>query len=201
MAVMVSIDREEKDMEFKMKEKVNFDSLVLKKKILGETLEIITNKTNYTITDLQFYLMISFVNALVEENVIVYCLADEDKLMDKLENVIEPLFNEHIKNNQELFYIYNELTDDLIDFMEREHENNLSVVGILNSMVEVLSGVDYQKIIDLISNTVEEKTPEKNDKKEKEIKPLTIENAEIESEKMKALIKQFAVNKNENTIQ
>lgn len=201
MAVMVSIDREEKDMEFKMKEKVNFDSLVLKKKILGETLEIITNKTNYTITDLQFYLMISFVNALVEENVIVYCLADEDKLMDKLENVIEPLFNEHIKNNQELFYIYNELTDDLIDFMEREHENNLSVVGILNSMVEVLSGVDYQKIIDLISNTVEEKTPEKNDKKEKEIKPLTIEDAGIESEKMKALINQFAVNKNENTIQ
>lgn len=188
-------------MEFKMKEKVNFDSLVLKKKILGETLEIITNKTNYTITDLQFYLMISFVNALVEENVIVYCLADEDKLMDKLENVIEPLFNEHIKNNQELFYIYNELTDDLIDFMEREHENNLSVVGILNSIVEVLSEVDYQKIIDLIGNTVGEKAPETNDKKEKEIKPLTIEQAEIESEKMKALINQFAVNKNEDTIQ
>ncbi len=187
-------------MEFKMKENINFDSLVLKKKILGETLEIITNKTNYTITDLQFYLMISFVNALVEENVIVYCLADEDKLMDKLEKVIEPLFNEHIKSNQELFYIYNELTDDLIDFMEREHENNLSVVGILNSMVEVLSGVDYQKIIDMIGNTVGEKTPETDDKKEKEIKPLTIEQAEIESEKMKALINQFAVNKNEDTI-
>lgn len=187
-------------MEFKMKEKVNFDSLVLKKKILGETLEIISNKTNYTITDLQFYLMISFVNALVEENVIVYCLADEDKLMDKLENVIEPLFNEHIKNNKELFYIYNELTDDLVDFMEREHENNLSVVGILNSVVEVLSGIDYQKIVDIVNNTVGEKTPNENEKKEKEIKPLTVEEAEIESEKMKALISQFAVNKNENAI-
>lgn len=187
-------------MEFKMKEKVNFDSLVLKKKILGETLEIITNKTNYTITDLQFYLMISFVNALVEENVIVYCLADEDKLMDKLENVIEPLFNEHIKNNQELFYIYNELTDDLIDFMEREHENNLSVVGILNSIIEVLSGIDYKKLLDMVNNTIDEKssTPEEENKI---IKKLSVEEAEIESDKMKALINQFATQKQTNTVE
>lgn len=186
-------------MEFKMKETVNFDSLVLKKKILGETLEIISNKTNYTITDLQFYLMISFVNALVEENVIVYCLADEDKLMDKLENVIEPLFNEHIKNNKELFYIYNELTDDLIDFMEREHENNLSVVGILNSIMDALSGIDYQRVLDIVNSTIEEKTEEVT-KKEKEIKTLTADEAAIESEKMRALINQFAVKK-ENTIE
>ena len=186
-------------MDFKMKETVNFDSLVLKKKILGETLEIISNKTNYTITDLQFYLMISFVNALVEENVIVYCLADEDKLMDRLENVIEPLFNEHIKNNKEIFYIYNELTDDLVDFMEREHENNLSVVGILNSIMDALSGIDYQRVLDIVNSTIEEKTEEVT-KKEKEIKTLTADEAAIESEKMKALINQFAVKK-ENTVE
>lgn len=186
-------------MDFKMKETVNFDSLVLKKKILGETLEIISNKTNYTITDLQFYLMISFVNALVEENVIVYCLADEDKLMDRLENVIEPLFNEHIKNNKEIFYIYNELTDDLVDFMEREHENNLSVVGILNSIMDALSGIDYQRVLDIVNSTIEEKTQEVT-KKEKEIKTLTADEAAIESEKMKALINQFAVKK-ENTVE
>ena len=186
-------------MDFKMKETVNFDSLVLKKKILGETLEIISNKTNYTITDLQFYLMISFVNALVEENVIVYCLADEDKLMDRLENVIEPLFNEHIKNNKEIFYIYNELTDDLVDFMEREHENSLSVVGILNSIMDALSGIDYQRVLDIVNSTIEEKTEEVT-KKEKEIKTLTADEAAIESEKMKALINQFAVKK-ENTVE
>jgi hypothetical protein len=67
-------------------------------------------------------------------------------------------------------------------------------------VVEVLSGIDYQKIVDIVNNTVGEKTPNENEKKEKEIKPLTVEEAEIESEKMKALISQFAVNKNENTI-
>lgn len=188
-------------MEFKMKENINFNSLVLKKKILGETLEVITNKNNYTITDLQFYLMISFVNALVEENVIVYCLADEDKLMEKLENIIEPLFNEKIKSNNELYEIYNELTDDLIDFMEREHENNLSITGILNSIIEVLSGIDYQKLLDMVNNTIDEKSSAPEETENKIIKKLSVEEAEIESDKMKALINQFATQKQANTVE
>ena len=187
-------------MEFKMKENIDFDSLVLRKKILGETIEIITNKNNYTVTDLQFYLMISFVNALVEENVIVYCLSEEDKLMEKLEKVIEPLFNQHIKTNERAYEVYNLLIDDLIDYMEREHENSLSVVGILTSIAEVLSEIDYQKLLDMVNNTIDGKLGEEEIKEQKTIKKLTVEEAEIESDKMKALINQFATNKQTNTV-
>lgn len=183
-------------MEFKMKENVNFDSFVLRKKILGETLEIISTTSNYTITDLSFYLMISFVDALVEENVVVYCLSDEEKLTEKLETIIEPLFFEKIKGDEHIYSIYEELLDELIDYMEREYESNLSVVGILNSVLETLSNIDYQKILSMINYTVEEKQP---DKKEKEVRVLTAEEAEIESEKMKDLINQFTVKKG-NTI-
>ena len=184
-------------MDFKMKENVNFNSLVLKKKILGETLEIITSRDNYTITDLQFALMIGFVNAIVEENVIVYCLADEDKLIDRLTNDVEPLFIEHIINNAEAYDVYVELTDEFIDYMEREHENNLSIVGVLNSIINVIGDLDISKLLDVFMNVA---NAAEDTEKEKEVKPLTVESAMIESDKMKDLISQFVVNKSTNTI-
>lgn len=187
-------------MDFKMKENVNFDSFVLRKKILGETLEIISTTSNYTITDLSFYLMISFVDALVEENVVVYCLSDEEKLTEKLETIIEPLFFEKIKSDTHIYGIYEELLDELIDYMEREHENGLSVAGILSSVIDALSGIDYQKLLDMVNNTIEEKTSNEGvDTKNKEVKILTAEEAAVESDKMKALINQFTVKK-EDTI-
>lgn len=188
-------------MNFKMKENVNFNSLVLKKKILGETLEIITSTSNYTITDLQFYLMISFVNALVEENIIVYCLADEDKLIDRLTNDVEPLFVEHIINNAEAYDVYVELTNELIDYMEREHENNLSIIGVVNSVIDTISNADLSQVVNMMSDFINHNANSTTDKQDKEIKPLTVEEASIESDKMKALISQFAVNKQANTIE
>ena len=100
-------------MDFKMKENVNFNSLVLKKKILGETLEIITSRDNYTITDLQFALMIGFVNAIVEENVnemIANVASEIQKLAEESNNsalqiskIIDNLLNEIVSNPNEKY--------------------------------------------------------------------------------------------------
>lgn len=183
-------------MEFNFKKNVNGDSLIIRKKIIDEAIQLVTNTTNYTNTDLKFYLMLSLVDVFVEENIIVYCLSDDEKLDEKLVNTIEPLFCDLMSKNEELKNIYEELYIELQEYMNRECKNNRSSMGVLNNIIKNIGEIDFTSMINYLDNLLNKDNEESN---EKITKIKTIQNAEEESEKIKELINQFTINKNENT--
>lgn len=175
-------------MEFTKKEKVNFDSFTIRKRILDETIEMMGGKVNYTDNDIKFNLMLSLMNEMVNENIIVYCLADEDKLQDKLLKEVEPFFDEQLKD-EKVAQVFNELFIEVKEYLTREDRINTSVSGSLNKALEILASIDYEGLYNkyLKASDKEDSTTETVKAKEK----LTPEEGKMENEKMKELINKF----------
>lgn len=169
-------------MKFKQKEAFNFKSFTERKRIIEEVLDLLVVRSNFTSTDIHFYTMMAFVNAMVEENIIVYCMAEEDKLMDKLLNEVEPAFEELTQDDM-IYGYYHSIVDEVEDYMLREFENNQSFVSIINRGLEMLGELDYVKVFETIRSLMPETI-------QKEM-PKTTAIAEEESQKIKDLISKY----------
>ncbi len=169
-------------MKFKQKEAFNFKSFTERKRIIEEVLDLLVVRSNFTSTDIHFYTMMAFVNAMVEENIIVYCMAEEDKLMDKLLNEVEPAFEE-LTQDEMVYAYYHSIVEEVEDYMFREYESNQSLVSIINKALEMIGELDYNKILE----TVHKFAPAEI----KDDLPKTNKMAEEESQKIKDLISKY----------
>lgn len=199
---MVKDFREEKDMDYKLKENINVNSLTFRKKVMEETIDLMGVIKNYTLSDLRFNLMLGFLDNVIEGNILLEELAKSTRLVSELEDTIEPLYNDVIVSNELYLQVYNELLKEIIDYANREVENNHNLTGLLYNIIDGLGELKQEDVMFVLNQvavwaankfvpTSEQKElikKEKNTKTETEKKESSID---IQDQKMLDLIEKF----------
>lgn len=180
-------------MEIKMKEKVNTNSFTFKKRVIEESIELLGRKMNYVENDVYFVTMISFLNNMVENNLIIETLYDENNLEAKMYEVVEPLFEQYVLADENILTDFNNIAEQIVAYMERETKLRCHVTGYIYDLTQELGGLpveDLKIMIDSLLNIIGMKSgkvaPKKTDAEIKQEAKQDIENL-----KMKALIEQF----------
>jgi hypothetical protein len=199
----MALAREEKDMEYKLKENVKVDSLTFRKKVLEETIDLMGVIKNYTATDLEFNLMLGFLDNMIEGDTLLESLAQSTRLVNEIEDKIEPLYQDIIVNNELNLQAYNSLLEELKDYCDREVESNRRITGLLYTILEEVGDLNQEQLMDIINQVVDLASNgfmQKMKYNIKEEKPViapkkTPEEIKIENEKILELVNKFANHK------
>ena len=186
-------------MEIKLKEQVNVNSLTFKKRVIEEAIELLGKKRNYIDNDIDFVVMITFVNGLAENNVVIESLYDEANLETKISTEIEPLFEKEVLNKEDRLAVYKDIVSQMKEYMKREAANRVSIAGVIYDLLEELGNMPIEDLVKNITsiissgifnslNSSEAKEVESKQTDE-EIKQEVLE--DIDNLKMKALIEKF----------
>lgn len=186
-------------MEIKLKEQVNVNSLTFKKRVIEEAIELLGRKRNYIDNDIDFVVMITFVNGLAENNVVIESLYDEANLETKISTEIEPLFEKEVLNKEDRLAVYKDIVNQMKEYMKREAANRVSIAGVIYDLLEELGNMPIEDLVKNITsiissgifnslNSSEAKEVESKQTDE-EIKQEVLE--DIDNLKMKALIEKF----------
>lgn len=186
-------------MEIKLKEQVNVNSLTFKKRVIEEAIELLGRKRNYIDNDIDFVVMITFVNGLAENNVVIESLYDEANLETKISTEIEPLFEKEVLNKEDRLAVYKDIVSQMKEYMKREAANRVSIAGVIYDLLEELGNMPIEDLVKNITsiissgifnslNSSEAKEVELKQTDE-EIKQEVLE--DIDNLKMKALIEKF----------
>lgn len=186
-------------MEIKLKEQVNVNSLTFKKRVIEEAIELLGRKRNYIDNDIDFVVMITFVNGLAENNVVIESLYDEANLETKISTEIEPLFEKEVLNKEDRLAVYKDIVNQMKEYMKREAANRVSIAGVIYDLLEELGNMPIEDLVknitsiissgifnSLNSSEAKEVEPKQTDE---EIKHEVLE--DIDNLKMKALIEKF----------
>ena len=186
-------------MEIKLKEQVNVKSLTFKKRVIEEAIELLGRKRNYIDNDIDFVVMITFVNGLAENNVVIESLYDEANLETKISTEIEPLFEKEVLNKEDRLAVYKDIVSQMKEYMKREAANRVSIAGVIYDLLEELGNMPIEDLVknitsiissgifnSLNSSEAKEVEPKQTDE---EIKQEVLE--DIDNLKMKALIEKF----------
>lgn len=206
---MVNINnREEKDMEFKIKENVNVNGFTFRKKVMEEMEGIKNYNRNYSINDIKFFTMITFLNNISEDEKLLIELAKQQDLIPFMEKEVEPLYEKYILHNEDNLKAFNEIVEDLIGYYERENKNYHHITGMIYNILEEIGDLEQKDIIEVIKNvsTTILKLAEEgkmnvnifnkdNDSKKKILTDEKVKD-DIKNSKMQQLIDQYKVNDN-----
>lgn len=186
-------------MDMKIKENVNFNSFTFRKRVIEESLDLIGKKRNYIINDIYFITMIAMVNNIVEDDMIIELLYNEEELENKIYEIVEPIFNSNIMSNEDGKKAFTEISEDIIDYIDRDVYSRTNVVGFLYDIFEGLGDIDVAQLKEGIAKASEfakneleraSKNAESIGKpKDKDIMKEALD--DIENAKMKALIESF----------
>lgn len=186
-------------MKLNIKENIEKD-YTFKKKVLDEAIELFGENENYTDTDLEIYLMISFLDNLTEGNQLLMLLSKEDDLLSLLQNDIEPLFKTLVVDDEKM--IYDILLQQYKDFVARKMQNDRSGVVIINRILKDLSQLSVDDIVEKLSPILQNlgiETKEiKNKVKSLQKNTMSDEDTlkavkdDLENAKMKALIEKYS---------
>ena len=190
-------------MEYKLKENVKVDSLTFRKKVLEETIDLMGVIKNYTATDLEFNLMLGFLDNMIEGDTLLESLAQSTRLVNEIEDKIEPLYQDIIVNNELNLQAYNSLLEELKDYCDREVESNRRITGLLYTILEEVGDLNQEQLMDIVNQDVELASNgfmQKMKYNIKEEKPViapkkTPEEIKIENEKILELVNKFANHK------
>lgn len=190
-------------MEYKLKENVKVDSLTFRKKVLEETIDLMGVIKNYTATDLEFNLMLGFLDNMIEGDTLLESLAQSTRLVNEIEDKIEPLYQDIIVNNELNLQTYNSLLEELKDYCDREVESNRRITGLLYTILEEVGDLNQEQLMDIVNQVVDLASNgfmQKMKYNIKEEKPViapkkTPEEIKIENEKILELVNKFANHK------
>lgn len=192
-------------MDLKLRNNVNIEGFTFQKRVIEESLELIGRKKNYIDNDIKFVVMIAFCNNLVQDNLIIESLYDEDKLEEKIENIVEPFFREQVLNRPEIKGIFDDIVCQIISYMDREYNSRNHISGFIYDLFSDLGDLtmdDIEKLLKSIMTLMPIRdnkitAPDKTESKQndKEIKQDVLN--DIENLKMKAFMEKFARENNE----
>lgn len=192
-------------MEFKFKETINVNSFTFKKQVIEETIDLLGEKKNYVRNDIAFYAMIAFLDNMIEENMLIEALGEDKNLMDKLYDVIEPLYIEHIQKNEENYKVFIDIVEQLEEYFEREVMNKHSIPGLLYTVLEEIGNMKPDEIVKLFELFEQQVLTRMKDNKKVSTKEVQKPQREkqlqmdepIDNKKIEELINEF---KNKNNI-
>lgn len=182
-------------MEIKMKEKVDINTFTFKKRVIDETLELLGDKYNYVLNDIYFTTMVTFLNSLVENNLILDSLSDEKKLEHNMYSIVEPMFKKEVLDIPERYDVYEDIVMQIEQYLNREVELNKTISGLIHNVYNVLGNMSIPDVLSIINNTIDQANTIKKSLKsvdeETDQKIETEVKKDIEDLKMQAFIEQF----------
>lgn len=188
-------------MEVKLKDQVQVKSFTFKKRVIEEAMELIGEKNNFVINDIEFVVMIAFLNNLVENNLILETLHDIETLEQKLNEEVEPLFTQLVVENETYLEVFEDIVGQMEDYMIRAYKNRQTVAGFFYDIINEIGDMSLEDVSNILEQVVQimsnpktttispsKQKPVKNDSQAS--KEAVIE--DIQNLRMKALIEQYA---------
>lgn len=185
-------------MKFTLKENVNTESFVLKHNILLQANGLAMGREGVLQTEKDLYLIIAFVDNLIEEDLIEECNNDERGLTNIVLEDIEPFFFNLIKIDK-YNILFKEVEKLFLQRCKEIWDNQHSIVGLFDSLLTAISLLDTEDKKEILETTgkmaekafekrtqiMEAKTEETNSKLEELIKQYQKRDAEIQEKQQK----------------
>jgi hypothetical protein len=177
-------NREEKDMEFKIRENNNYELITFKHRVASQAMSLIEDKEVTLYSEVLLYTQLAFVQESCEEDVIDFLNNSMEKdLIDLMVDVVEPAFLRIIEEPKAK-ESFDMIVDIITDYVYDKKEEARSFVGMLGQLVEFivnLSNEDFNILFQRGKETI-------NTIKEK---PKADRQIEIQNAKMAELINKF----------
>ena len=184
-------------MKMTYKKNLNINSLVLRHNIMLEVSNLTMGREGVLQTEKDLYLVLAFIDNLVEEDLIAEINEDGRDLTTIMLQDIEPEFL-HLMENPEYKNLYNEMNKLHLQRCKEIWDNQHSIVGLVDSLlVTIASMSDESKEEALIETGKLAKAA--YDKRTEEMKGKVDET----SSKLEEFIKMYReqINKNTNTVE
>lgn len=161
-------------MKLTLKENINTESFILRHKIIIQATNLLVGREGVLETEKNLYLILSFLDNIMNEDVVGLCNEDKRDLAEIIESELEPIFFDTIKNDRyrDLFlYCQRVLLNRCREIWDNQH----SIIGVIDALLTVIGSIDNQgkeelveKAIDIAKN-IEEKRTEKITNETKQI--------------------------------
>lgn len=179
-------------MEMTVRQNINKESVVLKHKIALEAATLLEDKENVLYTDIMIYSMVSLVDNFIEEHLIDLINKEDKDFAIIVEEDIEPLFNELIKDEQvkDIFDSTVEYVDEYL--MHADYKRN-TAIGLINNIIDIIGDMNFEdlKFFFQDANHKFREQLAANNIETKPIKQVSAEEYEGASDKMAKLIAQY----------
>lgn len=121
-------------MKLTLKENINTESLILKHNILLQASGLITGREGVLQTEKDLYLIMAFVDNLIEEDLIALCNEDTRDLAAVMVEDIEPFFMNLIKE-EKYDVLYKEVRELFLQRCKEIWDNQHSVIGMIDAFL------------------------------------------------------------------
>ena len=121
-------------MKLTLKENINTESLILKHNILLQASGLITGREGVLQTEKDLYLIMAFVDNLIEEDLITLCNEDTRDLTAVMVEDIEPFFMNLIKE-EKYNVLYKEVRELFLQRCKEIWDNQHSVIGMIDAFL------------------------------------------------------------------
>jgi hypothetical protein len=121
-------------MKLTLKENINTESLILKHNILLQASGLITGREGVLQTEKDLYLIMAFVDNLIEEDLIALCNEDIRDLTAVMVEDIEPFFMNLIKE-EKYNVLYKEVRELFLQRCKEIWDNQHSVIGMIDAFL------------------------------------------------------------------
>ena len=181
-------------MQLTLKKDANINSLALQHGILLQSTMLLEGREGVLETEKKIYLMMSFINALVEEDLLELCNNDERNLYTIIMEDIEPFFN---GLDDDYKKVYDELSYILLEHCDRVWDNQHSLVGMIDAVLTMIASMSdedkkealvttgkiAEKAFEARTAVLEEKTNQVNNKLEAFVKQYQQQSQQESKEK------------------
>lgn len=161
-------------MEIKLKENVNYKSLVLKHNILIEATSLLVGREGALESEQELYTLLATIDNLSENNIIEECNDDKRELLAIIKEDVEPVFLKLMEDTkfQDLWYsVRGVVLSRCRDIWDRQN----SLRGVIEGLIDSLATIDEEgkeKVLAAtgeVAKQVYEKRTEKMEKATQEV--------------------------------
>lgn len=139
-------------MKFTLKQNINTNSLMLKHGILLQASGLVMGREGVLQTEKDLYLIMAFVDNLIEEDLIAACNEDTRDLATVMTEDVEPFFMQLIEK-EEYKALYEEMRRLFLQRCKEIWDNQHSVVGLIDAFLTTLSTLTEEDKKDVLVET------------------------------------------------
>lgn len=139
-------------MKMTLKQNINTNSLMLKHGILLQASGLVMGREGVLQTEKDLYLIMAFVDNLIEEDLIAACNEDKRDLGTVMTEDVEPFFMQLIEK-EEYKVLYEEMRQLFLQRCKEIWDNQHSIVGLIDTFLTTLSTLTEEDKKDVLVET------------------------------------------------
>lgn len=127
-------------MKLTLKENINTESFILRHRIIIQATSLLVGREGVLETEKNLYLILSFLDNIMNEDVVGLCNEDKRDLSEIIESELEPMFFDIIRNDRyrDLFiYCQRVLLNRCREIWDNQH----SVIGLVDAILTAIANI------------------------------------------------------------